>query len=221
MSSNNDDNSISINRTRVKICGITRKEDAQACVTAGADALGLVFYPDSPRSVSLTTAAEILSSLPAFVTTVGLFVNANSLDVQSVLAQIPLDCLQFHGDESPDFCEQFKRPYIKAIRVSEQTDLPVEAERFNRAQALLLDTYIAGIPGGTGQTFNWQLIPKKLSKPIILAGGLTPANVGEAIKTVAPYAVDVSGGVEASKGIKDKDKIKQFIHEVQCIGTTE
>ena len=209
----------SLNRTRVKICGITRREDAHAAVAAGADAVGMVFYADSPRAVSISMAAEIVAGLSPFVTTVGLFVNADKQDVQSVLAQVPLDCLQFHGDESPEYCEQFKRPYIKVIRVNEQTDVLAAAERFSHAQALLLDTYIKGIPGGTGQTFNWQLIPKQVNKPIILAGGLTPANVGAAIKTVYPYAVDVSGGVEASKGIKDSNKIKQFIDEVQCIGT--
>ncbi|VAW92354.1 Phosphoribosylanthranilate isomerase [hydrothermal vent metagenome] len=208
-------------RTRVKICGITRIEDADAAVRAGVDALGLVFYAASPRSVSAGKAADIVADLPPFVTTVGLFVDADKQGVDDVLAQVPLDCLQFHGAESAEYCEQFKRPYIKAIRVNEQTDLRSEVERFASAQALLLDTYVKDTPGGTGQTFNWQLIPKQPGKPIILAGGLNSENVGDAIKVVSPYAVDVSGGVEASKGIKDHDKIKQFIHEVQCIGTNE
>ncbi len=209
------------NRTRVKICGITRREDANAAVKAGADALGFVFYAASPRAVSANMATEIMAGLPPFVTTVGLFVNADKQQVIDLLAQVPLACLQFHGDESAEYCEQFKRPYIKAIRVNEQTDLAAAAEQFASAQALLLDTYVKDIPGGTGQTFNWQLLPKSFASDIILAGGLTPENVGDAIKTTSPYAVDVSGGVEASKGIKDHDKIKQFIHEVQCIGTNE
>ncbi len=207
-------------RTRVKICGITRREDADDAVAAGADAIGLVFYAPSPRVVDTGMALRIVKTLSPFVTTVGLFVNADKQDVENVLAQVPLACLQFHGDESAEYCEQFQRPYIKAIRVNDQTEVQAEARRYDSAQALLLDTYVAGTPGGTGQTFNWNLIPKQLNKPIILAGGLSPENVGDAIKTVSPYAVDVSGGVEASKGIKDTNKIKQFINEVQCIGTT-
>ena len=208
-------------RTRVKICGITRIEDAEAAILAGADALGFVFYEASPRAISIATAAQIVVKLTPFVTTVGLFVNADKSNVFDVLAQVPLDCLQFHGDESAEYCEQFKRPYIKAVRVNEKTDLPSAAEHFAGAQALLLDTYVKGTPGGTGQTFNWQLIPDQFSQPIVLAGGLDSSNVGDAIKAVHPYAVDVSGGVEASKGIKDHDKINRFIHEVQCIGTNE
>jgi len=216
-----DTNSKNQTRIRVKICGITRIEDAEAAVRAGADALGLVFYADSLRAVSIATAADIVAKLPPFITPVGLFVNADKQAVIDVLAQVPLDCLQFHGDETAEYCAQFKRPYIKAVRVNEKTDLLSAAECFTTAQALLLDTYVKGTPGGTGQTFNWQLIPEQIGKPIVLAGGLNPANVGDAIKAVNPYAVDVSGGVEASKGIKDHDKIKQFIHEVQCIGANE
>ena len=218
-----------MNRTRVKICGITRSSDAIASVEAGTDAIGLVFYAQSPRFIAPAAAAKIVADLPAFITTVGLFVNASAEQVNEVLAQVPLDCLQFHGDESADYCEQFKRPYIKAIRVKEDTDVLMMIRQYGKAQAVLLDTYVVGTPGGTGQTFNWQLIPRQDGQDgqdgqdemaIILAGGLTPANVAMAIRTVHPYAVDVSGGVEQSSGIKDHDKIKQFINEVQCIGTS-
>jgi len=208
-----------VNRTRVKICGITRSEDAITCVEAGADAIGLVFYAKSPRFVSHETAANLVALLPPFVTTVGLFVDESADYVNKVLEQVPLDCLQFHGDERAQYCEQFKRPYIKAIRVKEDTNVSTMTTQYASAQALLLDTYVANTPGGTGQTFNWQLVPEQNNMTIILAGGLTPENVAAAITAARPYAVDVSGGVEQAKGIKDHNKIKQFINEVQCIGT--
>lgn len=201
-------------RTRVKICGITQKSDALACVEAGADAIGLVFYESSPRAVTIEQAIEIVSALPAFVTTVGLFVDANTDQVNEISNKVQLDCLQFHGNETAAYCEQFARAYIKAIRMQPETDLNANASEYVSARALLLDTYVKDTPGGTGQAFDWSLVPEHCDKPIILAGGLTPDNVAEAIKQVRPYAVDVSGGVEKSKGVKDVDKIKQFINAV-------
>ncbi|MEJ2392430.1 MAG: phosphoribosylanthranilate isomerase [Gammaproteobacteria bacterium] len=205
-------------RTRVKICGITRDQDARAACACGADAIGLVFYAVSPRAVSVEQAGQISRQLPAFVTSVGLFVNPHAEEVEDVLAQVPLDCLQFHGEESAAFCEQFGRPYIKAIRVSEDTDILQQAQTYSAARAILLDAYVPDIPGGTGQHFDWSRIPPDVPKPVILAGGLTPDNVAEAIRQVQPYAVDVSGGVEQGKGIKDQVKIEQFIAEVNSIG---
>ncbi|HEY0563855.1 MAG TPA: phosphoribosylanthranilate isomerase [Methylophilus sp.] len=201
-------------RTRVKICGITRVEDALAVVKYGADAIGLVFYAPSPRNVSIAQAQAIVANLPPFVTTVGLFVNAGTAYIQQVLAQVRLDCVQFHGDETAAECEQINMPYYKAIRVKPDTNLLQYATEFKHAQALLLDAYSEAAVGGTGLTFDWKLIPSNLNKPVILAGGLTPDNVGLAIDAVNPYAVDVSGGVELSKGIKDDSKIAAFMRVV-------
>lgn len=201
-------------RTRVKMCGITRPEDAVSAVNAGVDAIGLVFYPPSPRAINADQAAEIVALVPAFVSVTALFVNASTQEVQSVLDRARIDLLQFHGDENDDFCSQFKRPYIKAIRVRQASDLVASCLRFPSALALLLDSYKPGVPGGTGETFDWSLIPAQLSKPIILAGGLEIDNVAHAIRCVNPYAVDVSGGVEAVKGIKDPVKIAAFMNEV-------
>jgi phosphoribosylanthranilate isomerase len=201
-------------RTRVKICGITRVEDALAAVAAGCDAIGLVFYASSPRHIEKARAAEIVQALPPFVSAVGLFVNASAHDIYSVLSDVGLDVLQFHGDESPEFCDQFKMPYLKAVRVRPGTNLVQCATDYAGARALLLDTYTEGVPGGTGHTFDWALIPSGLQKPLILAGGLNPENVGAAIQQVRPYAVDVSGGVEREKGIKDADKIAAFMRGV-------
>jgi phosphoribosylanthranilate isomerase len=201
-------------RTRVKICGITRAEDALAAVAHGCDAIGLVFYEPSPRYVTPANAAAIAAKLPPFVSAVGLFVDAQPDYVRSVLAQAPLDLLQFHGDESPEYCRQFGKPYLKAVRVSPETNLLQYAAAFPDAKALLLDTYQQGVPGGTGKTFDWSLIPPLFPKAIILAGGLDAGNVGEAIRRTTPYAVDVSGGVESEKGIKDADKIAAFMRGV-------
>lgn len=201
-------------RTRIKMCGITRPEDAIHAVAAGADAIGLVFYPPSPRAISAEQAAEIAAVVPAFVTVTALFVNASSEEVQSVLDRARIDLLQFHGDENDDFCRQFKRPYIKAIRVRQASDLVASCLCFPSALALLLDSYKPGVPGGTGETFDWSLIPAQLTKPIILAGGLETDNVAHAIQQVKPYALDVSGGIEAAKGIKDPVKIAAFMNEV-------
>lgn len=208
-------------RTRVKICGINRVEDAQVAAACGADAIGLVFYCRSPRAVSINQAAQIALSLPAFVTCVGLFVNPNSHEVEQVLKQVPLDCLQFHGDEPVEFCEQFNRPYIKAIRVQNDTDINALASEYTQARAVLLDAYVKDVPGGTGQRFDWESVPANCPKPVILAGGLSVENVASAIGQVHPYAVDVSGGVEQSKGVKDQDKIRQFITEVNRIGSSK
>jgi len=196
---------------RVKICGITRLQDALFAAAAGADSLGFVFYEKSPRHVSDAQAAALCAALPPFVTSVGLFVDAPAEFVDSVLALAPLDLLQFHGDESPEYCASFGKPYIKAVRVTRGTDLLKCAADFATARGLLLDAYVPGVPGGTGESFDWNLIPPQLPKPVILSGGLTPANVAEAVRQVRPWAVDVSSGVEASKGIKDTDLIAQFI----------
>lgn len=201
-------------RTRAKICGITTVEDAQAAVAAGADAIGLVFYAKSPRHVTVEEAAEIVASLPPFVDAVGLFVNTDPYEVNSVLSRVRLDLLQFHGDETSFYCQSFGRPYIKALRVRHGVDLLQSAAEYASAKALLLDTYQEGVVGGTGETFDWSLIPGNLPKPVILAGGLTPLNVGEAISRVRPYAVDVSGGVEREKGIKDANMIAAFMRGV-------
>ena len=201
-------------RTRVKICGITRVEDALEAINQGADAIGLVFYAKSPRNVSATQAAEIVSSIPAFVTVVGLFVDAEPTFIQEVLSVVNLDLLQFHGDETPSACRQYSRPYMKAIRVKSGTNLVQYAADYADAKALLLDAFAEGVPGGTGLVFDWSLIPQNLPLPIVLAGGLNAENVGLAIEQVRPYAVDVSGGVEASKGIKDVAKIAAFMRGV-------
>jgi len=203
--------------TRVKICGVTRVKDAQAAVQAGAEAIGLVFYEHSPRRVSIAQAAQLVAGLPPFVTTVGLFVNADAASVRAVLAGAPLDLLQFHGDESPEYCAQFDRPYIKAIRVRPGVDLIQCASDFRSARGLLLDAHVEGIPGGTGATFDWSLIPPHLPLPVILSGGLDAENVAAAVEQVQPYAVDVSSGVEESKGIKDAAKIVAFVNEVKRI----
>lgn len=196
---------------RVKICGITRVEDALAAAKAGADAIGLVFYAKSPRAVDIEQAREILAVLPPFVTSVGLFVDAERSELERILASVPLDLLQFHGDESVQQCEAFGRPYIKALRVKAGDDIAAQVARYPSAQGILLDAYVEGVPGGTGEAFDWSLIPQTLSKPLILAGGLRPDNVAEAVSRVRPYAVDVSGGVEASKGVKDVEKVGAFI----------
>lgn len=201
-------------KTRIKICGITRIEDGLAAAENGADAIGLVFYPDSPRNVTIAQAAAIAEALPPFMSIVALFVNAAEADVYKVLAKVDVNILQFHGDESEAECAQYGVPYLKAVRVKEDTNLVQYAQTYHSAKALLLDTYSEQAVGGTGQVFDWSLIPEDLPKPIVLAGGLTAVNVGEAIKKLQPYAVDVSGGVEANKGIKDSVKIAAFIAAV-------
>ncbi len=196
---------------RSKICGITRVEDALAAAAAGADAIGLVFYAKSPRAVSVEQAQQIIAALPPFVTTVGLFVDMPRPELQQILAQVPLDLLQFHGDESVGQCEGYGRPYIKALRVKAGDDIAAQMAQYPSASGVLLDTFVEGVPGGTGLAFDWSLVPAELPKPVILAGGLTPDNVAAAIDRVRPYAVDISGGVESAKGIKDADKVRAFI----------
>jgi len=201
-------------RVRVKICGITRVEDALSAVEQGADAIGLVFYDQSPRNVSINQALEIANHIPAFVSVVGLFVNAEPSFINEVISKAKIDLLQFHGDETPEECASYSLPFIKAIRVKSDSNLVQYAKEYSAAKALLLDAYTEGVAGGTGHVFDWNLIPKQLAKPIILAGGLKADNVAQAIQQVCPYAVDVSGGVEASKGIKDAAKIAAFMRQV-------
>ena len=204
-------------RTRVKICGITRVQDALAAADLGADAIGLVFYPPSPRAVDTSQAHDIASAVPPFVTVVALFVNPSPADVETVLRVVPTDLLQFHGSEAPEDCVRFGRPYIKAVPMRADADLTHSARRYGSARGLLLDTYKEGVPGGTGASFDWSMIRGDTGTPIILAGGLTVENVARAIRQVRPYAVDVSGGVESAKGIKDAGKIAAFIREVNSV----
>jgi len=196
---------------RVKICGITRLDDLHAACASGADALGFVFHAASPRNVTIDAAAALVAEMPPFVQSVGLFVNAAPAFVEAVLATVPLDLLQFHGDETPADCARFGRPFVKAIRVTRETDLVKCAADFDAARGLLLDAFVPGVAGGTGERFDWTLIPAALPKPFILSGGLAPDNVAEAVRRVRPWAVDVSSGVEAAKGIKDARKMAQFI----------
>ena len=203
------------NRTRVKICGITSVKDALFAVNAGADAIGLVFYAVSPRFVTIEQAQQIVAAVPPFVSVVALFVNALPIEIKTVLAQVRIDIVQFHGDETRSDCEQIKLPYYKAIRVKADTNLLQYEAEVSSAKALLLDTYSDAAFGGTGQVFDWGLVPQNLTKPVILAGGLTAENVALGIKQVRPYAVDVSGGVERTKGVKDVAKIAAFMHAVQ------
>lgn len=198
-------------RTRVKICGITRVQDALEAVRCGADAIGLVFYAASPRCVTLLQAQQVVAAMPPFVSVVALFVNATQAEIENVTSQVSIDIVQFHGDETAAECERIKLPYFKAIRVKPDTNLLKCEAEFNGAKALLLDTYSESAYGGTGHAFDWDLIPKNMSKPVILAGGLMAENVGLAIQKVKPYAVDISGGVEISKGVKDSDKIVDFM----------
>lgn len=209
-----------MNTPRVKICGITRPDDGRHAARAGADAIGLVFYPPSPRYVSPRQAADIVAALPPFVTTVGLFVDAPPEQIAALLEQVPLDMLQFHGDESPEYCAAFQRPWIKALRMRDGVDPRAEADRYGAAGArgLLVDSYVPGVPGGTGERFDWDRLPADPSLPLVLAGGLDPANVAEAVRRVRPWAVDVSGGVEVigvdgrrQGGIKDPGAVSAFI----------
>ncbi len=208
-------------RTRVKICGITNDEDALNAVKYGADAIGLVFYAPSPRYVNIKQAQEIVAAIPPFVSVVGLFVNAATAEIETVISQVRIDVIQFHGDENAAECERIKLPYLKAIRVKNDTNLLQCEVEFSSAKALLLDTYSETAFGGTGHIFDWKLIPENMQMPVILAGGLNAENVAEAIKQVRPYAVDVSGGVEMTKGIKDVTKIAAFMQSVNSIQINE
>jgi len=201
-------------RTRVKICGLTREQDVDAAVGAGADAIGFVFYPPSPRFVPLARAEQLSRRVAPFVSIVGLFVNPDPSDVRAALDAAPIHLLQFHGDEDEAFCRQFGRPYMKAVRMRPGVDLIHYAASFGSAQALLVDAFVEGYGGG-GQTFDWSLIPAGLTRPLVLSGGLSPENVEGAIRQVRPAAVDVSSGVEVSKGIKDARRIAEFIAGVR------
>ncbi|MDR2000678.1 MAG: phosphoribosylanthranilate isomerase [Zoogloeaceae bacterium] len=207
-----------MSRTRVKICGITRDQDLAAAVAAGADAAGFVFYPESPRFLAAERAVALLQRMPPFVTSVGLFVNPDPAFVRQTLALAPVDLLQFHGEETPEFCRQFGRPYIKTARMKPGFDLVEFARAYASAQGLLLDTHVEGYGGG-GRAFDWSLVPENLPLPILLAGGLDSENVGAAIRKLRPWAVDVSSGVELSKGIKDAGKIAAFVAAVKNADT--
>jgi len=203
-----------VSRTRIKICGITRVEDAAAAVQCGVDALGLVFYARSPRFLGIDQARLLSRAVPPFVTVVGLFVNAERDFVRRVIDAVPIQALQFHGDEVEDECDRYGLPYIKAARVKPGLDLVEYARSFPSAQGLLLDAHVAGY-GGAGVTFDWSLIPRRLPLPVVLSGGLSPTNVAQAILQISPWAVDVSSGVEAQKGIKDARKIAEFVAGVR------
>ena len=201
--------------TAVKICGITRVEDALAAAHAGAHAIGLIFAAESPRRVSTAIARKVVEALPPFVTPVALFVDPQAPQVDRVIGEVGPQLLQFHGDEAPDFCVRFGVPYIKVARVGPGVDLLQYAGRHRAAKGLLLDAFVEGGRGGTGSTFDWSLIPANLPLPLILAGGLDPDNVGDAVRRVRPWAVDVSSGVETAKGIKDAARIAAFIRGVR------
>jgi phosphoribosylanthranilate isomerase len=207
--------------TRVKICGLTRPEDIDAAVSDGADAIGLVFYEPSPRAVSIAQAKELAARVPAFVTVTGLFVNPERKWVEQVLEAVPLDLLQFHGDEPAEFCASFGRRWIKAVRVREAGQIEAAFQEYRNASGLLVDAWDPNRYGGTGQSFNWSLIPTERPLPLILAGGLTFANVADAIEQVRPWAVDVSGGVESGKGRKDATKLTDFFNEVRRVCKTD
>lgn len=207
---------MSSHRTRIKICGITRVEDGVAAARLGADAIGLMFWAKSPRAVAIEQAAQICRALPPLVTTVGLFVDAEPEWVDEVVDQVPLSLLQFHGDETPAYCEQFRTPYLKAIRMRDGIDAVALRNQYASARALLLDTYRAGVPGGTGEAFDWERVPPQLAPQIVLAGGLKSDNVGAAVKQLHPWAVDTSGGVESAPGIKDAARIAAFIDAVRA-----
>jgi len=212
---------MNITRTRVKICGFTQAEDAVFAAHAGVDAIGLVFYLQSPRNVSIAQAREIVSALPAFVTVVALFVDEDSRQIQSVLDQVAIDCLQFHGQESAEACRLYGKPYIKAIRMQADTDLRDIQQQYYDASALLLDAWHPVVQGGSGHQFDWRLIPGDLKLPVILAGGLDQDNAAEAIRAVKPYALDVSSGVEVKKGIKDHNKMMAFICNTNQVSVEE
>jgi phosphoribosylanthranilate isomerase len=202
-------------RTRVKICGITRREDALAAAEQGADAIGFVFFRPSPRYVSLEQARDIAARTPPFVATVGVFVNSSSEEVEQVISKCGVTLLQFHGDESPEFCSSFSRPYLKAVRIRPGLDLIKYLSPYTTARAWMLDAFHDDLWGGTGGSFDWSLVPERMARPIILSGGLTADNVASAVRRVRPYAVDVSSGVESSKGIKDAARIAAFIGVVK------
>jgi len=198
----------------VKICGITRAEHARAAAGAGADAIGLVFYGPSPRFVTRAQARAVCAALPPMVSVVGVFVNPAPREVEDVVGALPLDLLQFHGEEPPEVCAGSGKPYVKAVRVRTRDDIVEAAARYPDARALLLDTHHDALWGGTGASFDWNLVPDDIDHPVVLAGGLTPENVADAIRLVRPFAVDVSGGVESVPGEKDPERMERFVKEV-------
>lgn len=204
-------------RTRIKICGFTRAEDAFIAAKLGVDAVGLVFYERSARFVEVEKALEIIRILPPFVSIVGLFVDASPEKIQGILKKVPLDLLQFHGSEDAEFCQSFNKPYIKAVAMGGESDLAAIETEYQNSSGLLLDSHFSGAMGGTGEPFDWNKIPPSWAPKIILAGGLSPLNVGDAIKRVRPFAVDVSSGVERVKGIKDAVKMTAFVKEVNSV----
>lgn len=208
-----------MNVPRVKICGITRVQDAVEADKAGADAIGLVFYPPSVRNLDdLALARDIARAIGPFTCVTALFVNAQAQEVDNVLQHVPVNLLQFHGEEEREYCESFGLPYIKALRVKDTGMLDVQVNNYPTAAGLLLDTWVKDKPGGTGEAFNWELVPRSSKQALVLAGGLNPANVAEAIKQTGVYGVDVSGGVESAPGIKSAELIRQFINNAKRIG---
>ena len=208
-------------RTRVKICGITSVEDALTAVSLGADALGFVFWPRSGRYLSPAAAGDIIQRLPPMITTIAVVVDPSLDEIEAIIRQSGVDLVQFHGQEPAQFCAQCSRPYVKSIRVQSAGDAAQVEEAHPYARAFLLDTYKKGLPGGTGESFDWDLIPPDFGRPVILAGGLSADNVGEAIAAVRPFAVDVSGGVEQVPGVKDPAKVEQFLNEVKRVSATQ
>jgi len=203
---------------QVKVCGITRSEDASAASLLGVDAIGLVFWAQSKRAVTIDKARPICDAISPFTTVTALFVGAAEAEVESVLASLPINLLQFHGDETPEFCEQWSVPYIRALRAEPSVDLTAEASRYPHARAFLVDAVHNGQFGGTGAQFDWSSLPQTFNRPLVLAGGLNPANVAEGIRQVKPMAVDVSSGVESSSGVKDHDKMRRFIEAAHAAG---
>ena len=213
-----------ITRTRVKICGITSIQDAHNACAAGADSIGLVFYEKSPRNVTISQAKEICDSLPLFVTCVGLFLDPSAEFVNLVLKDVKLDLLQFHGLETAEFCNSFSRPYIKAIgmeEISSEDEFAQATSQYSSAKGFLVDSHASGKAGGTGKTFDWKNVPQRQQKPIILAGGLNPENIADALQQLDVYAVDLSSGVEISAGVKDPDKIKKLMNEVYRVQSSK
>lgn len=202
--------------TRIKICGITTVQDARYATASGADAIGLVFYDRSPRAVSPEQAAQIAAAVPPFVTVVALFVNEPAQEIERILDVVAVDMIQFHGEEPPEFCQQFRRPWLKAVRMKPDVELDSICRQYDGGRGILLDSWQEGVPGGTGKTFNWDLAATGLPLPVVLAGGLNAANVAAAVTRLRPAAVDVSGGVERTPGRKDPQKISQFISAVRA-----
>ncbi|WP_373975434.1 phosphoribosylanthranilate isomerase [Chitinibacter sp. SCUT-21] len=204
---------------KIKVCGLRDRATVMQTIAYGADAIGFVFYPPSPRNVSIEVAAQLTRQLPAFVTSVALFVNAEREFVRSVLDSAVIDLLQFHGDESLEDCTQFGRPFIKAIRVKPDINLVEYAQRYQHplCRGILVDAWVDGVPGGTGEAFDWRLLPAQLPLPLILSGGLHAENVADAVRLVKPWAVDVSSGVESSKGVKDLQRVQAFINAVHSV----